>query len=221
MDAGRGPARLWQTFARVLEYPHERPAAVARECAALLRPVSIEAAAVMDRFAAFAGDVPRGELEETYTRTFDLDPTRCPYVGFHLFGETYKRSVFLVRLKTLAREAGVELGSELPDHVAAVLRVLAASTDDDFTAELATAALLPAVRRMAAGEEAGSTGTADGDQPGPAGAAASPAPAPAPYRAVLDALRVALERCYPAPAGDTLEPAAAATGGARGRTEEA
>lgn len=187
--------RLWQAFAQVLEYPHQRPTAAARECATLLESVSVEAAVAMTEFVTFSTDVPWADLEESYTSTFDLDPTCCPYVGFHLFGETYKRSVFLVRLKAHARELGIELGSELPDHVTAVLRILAASDDDDFKTELATAALLPAVRRMA--------GTHD-DEAASSGALT-------PYRGVLDALRVALERCHSASARDDGEPASAGT----------
>lgn len=197
MAAADAETRLWRAFAEVVEYPTDGVADAAHVCAALLEPGSPGAAAAMARFAVFAKAALRGELEEAYTRTFDLDQSRCPYVGFHLFGESYKRSVFLLRLKAEARSSGIELGTELADHLAILLRLLASSADAALKAELVTEALLPALHRMlrsAAPDDA---------------AAASPDP-PTAYRAVLDALVVALERYFPAP---PREPAVATVSG--------
>lgn len=185
---------LYRAFAEMLEYPHASPLESARACAALLAPVSPEAAALVDGFAAVAERTPHGDLQEAYTRTFDLGATYCPYVGYHLFGESYKRSVFLVRLKTQYRAVGVETGSEIPDHIALVLRFLAASDEAELTGELIAAALWPALERMVRGN--GSVGGCD-DAPPP-----DPASERSAYHPVLEALRLVVAARSPAPGPD-------------------
>ena len=40
-----------------------------------------------------------GKLQEVYSGFFDLNSICHPYIGYQLFGENYKRSIFLVELK--------------------------------------------------------------------------------------------------------------------------
>lgn len=185
---------LFRAFAEMLEYPHASPLESARACAALLAPVSPEAAALVDEFAAVAERTPYGDLQEAYTRTFDLNATYCPYVGYHLFGESYKRSVLLVRLKTQYRAVGVETGSEIPDHLALVLRFLAASGDADLTGEVIVDALLPALGRMVRG--AGAVESCDHDAP------PDPVQDRQIYHGVLEALRLLLAARGPSASPD-------------------
>lgn len=70
-------------------------------------------------------DLSLGEWEELYTRTLDLTPTTAPYVGFAVYGESYQRGELLAALVRAFRELGLDPGSELPDHLANVLRYLA------------------------------------------------------------------------------------------------
>lgn len=65
-----------------------------------------------------------GEWEELYTRTWDLDPLVAPYIGFHIWGEDYRRGNFLARLQTAYRSSGMGVDSELPDHLVSILRYL-------------------------------------------------------------------------------------------------
>lgn len=77
-------------------------------------------------FLAQAGCLTLGEWEELYTRTWDLDPLTPPYIGFHIWGEDYRRGNFLAQMQHACRIAGVETGGELPDHLSPVLRCMAA-----------------------------------------------------------------------------------------------
>lgn len=79
----------------------------------------------LERFLRKVEDLSLGEWEELYTRTLDLTPTTAPYVGFAVYGESYQRGEFLAALVRAFAEEGVDLGSELPDHLANVLRYLA------------------------------------------------------------------------------------------------
>ena len=65
-----------------------------------------------------------GEREELYTRSFDLSPLMAPYVGFHLWGESYQRGNFMASLNRALQTANVDLGGELPDHLSPILRYL-------------------------------------------------------------------------------------------------
>ena len=65
-------------------------------------------------------------LEEAYTSAFDLAPLCSPYVGDQLFGASRERSFLLSGLRELQRDARLEAGPELPDHVSEVLRLAAA-----------------------------------------------------------------------------------------------
>jgi len=134
--------------------------------------------------------------------------------------------VFLVRLKEQYRACGLDLGSELPDHVAALLGLLAATEDAEFAEELIIEALVPALDRMlrrskagAAPEDGGASdegamsddGRASDEGPPPG---ESPPPDEPPgrqvYRGLLRALRLALQE-HPAPVagGPAARPAGA------------
>lgn len=79
----------------------------------------------LERFLRKVENLSLGEWEELYTRTLDLTPTTAPYVGFAVYGESYQRGEFLAALVRAFAEEGVDPGSELPDHLANVLRYLA------------------------------------------------------------------------------------------------
>lgn len=190
--------RGFRLFADLLAYPRTNLAEAARECEALVAPESTEAAALLGAFVAFAEQASPGELEETYTSSFDLGASCHPYVGHYLFGERYERSTFMLELRQRYRAVGLETAAELPDHLALMLRYLAVCGDDEPAEELVGEALLPALAKMLRrSEEAGAT------EPGapaadcaPAGGEAHDAGAPlaSPYRDVLGALELVLER---------------------------
>ncbi len=175
----------YRRFAALLAYPTAALAPTARASAAALGDAAPEAAALLAAFAAFVETTPPGRIEEIYSGTFDLNATAPPYVGYHLFGESYKRSVFLLELGTACRAAGVERGTELADHLALVLALVAATADEDLRAELLDTALPPALERM----------TAPAESPAPDGDEAPPADAVegrAAYGLVLRALGLVL-----------------------------
>lgn len=184
--------RLFHLFAEILAYPGPGLLAAVRECEALATALDPALPAVLQPFRDFVAETPLPRLEEVYTGTFDLDATYYPYVGYHLFGESYKRSLFLLKLKEAYRALRIGIGSELPDHVAPVLRYLAVCDDSEVSRELRTVALLPALDRMTG--RAKSAGYDDQEEsPG------SDEPR-SPYRQALEALRLVLRAL---PSNDT------------------
>ncbi len=185
MDGETTRRRALQLLADALEYPRPGLLETVRECAALLAADNPGAAACLREFCAFVEETPRGRLEELYTGTFDLNAACYPYVGYHLFGESYKRSIFMVELNERYRAHVFPVTGELPDHLTVLLRFLAVCDDAALSEELICEALLPALERMEAnGGAAG--GAEERARPG--------------YGLVLQALRLALQPSPP----DTL-----------------
>jgi len=142
--------RLYRLFADILEYPgHTDLAGQAKACADLTLAVSPEAATLLDEFRAFVEQTSPARLDELYTLTFDLQLVCYPYVGYHLFGESYKRGAFLARLNEGYRAHGFSAGNELPDHLGMILRFLSMNGEGDFSQTLVNEGVNPAVNKMA------------------------------------------------------------------------
>ena len=110
------------------------------------------------------------EMEELYTRTFDINPIASLEVGWHLFGEQYERGAFLVKMRQSLHAHFIEESTELPDHLTHVLclmgRLERAEAD-----EFAVKYLLPSLKKILEGfTDAGN-----------------------PYKGVLEALRTFVE----------------------------
>lgn len=114
---------LFDCLADLFSYPRaDYPQRVARlQAAASGTPVQ----PLVEQLAANLAGLSLLELEELYTRTFDLNPVCALEVGWHLFGEDYNRGLLLVRVRGLLAQLGVAETEELPDHLSHVLRILA------------------------------------------------------------------------------------------------
>lgn len=140
----------------MLSYPFSSPADAAVASAELVRERSPEAAALLDTFAARVAAAGLGEVQEAYTRAFDLDtlsraePTCYPYVGHYLFDESHKRGAFILELRRRFRAEGFDEGGELGDHLVVLLRFLAVCSDETLAGELVDDAILPALSRIGA-----------------------------------------------------------------------
>jgi nitrate reductase delta subunit len=145
--------QVLDAFAELLSYPARDPAPVARRCRELA--ARREAVRHLDGFVAHAERARPHEMEELYSSTFDLDPACAPYVGHHLCGESPQRGAFMARLADVYRQDGFAEGrpqGELPDHLAVVLRYLAAVPSGAARQALLVDGLVPALDRMLAAE---------------------------------------------------------------------
>ena len=140
-------AERFDALARLFRYPGEDYATDARALAERLEREYSRAAAAMREFVDYTARTLPHTLEETYTRTFDLNPSCAPEVGWHLFGEEYIRGLFMAHLRNEMRVRGLEETSELPDHVVHVLAVLGAM-EEVAAKEMARACVCPAAGKM-------------------------------------------------------------------------
>jgi nitrate reductase delta subunit len=155
-------SKVLELFADILDYPDAGLGRKAAECAALVGAVQPQAAALLKSFQSFTEETSVGKLQEVYSGFFDLNSICHPYVGYQLFGENYKRSIFLVELKKSYRAIGFEASaSEIPDRLSIVLRFAAQSDGEEIDA-LLNKGLLPALERMTTKPET------EGHQHGPA-----------------------------------------------------
>ncbi|MBI4330828.1 MAG: nitrate reductase molybdenum cofactor assembly chaperone [Chloroflexi bacterium] len=140
--------QICDLFARVIDYPAASLREAAGQCAALLQGVSPDAAASMRSFQTFVESQPLETLEELYTQTFDVSAAAALYTGYHLFGDSPKRSQFMARLQENYELAGLSGGGELPDHAGMILRFLPAATAAEFVTPLLRECLLPVLERI-------------------------------------------------------------------------
>lgn len=92
------------------------------------------------------------DVQELYTRTFDISPVASLEVGWHLYGEAYERGNFLVKMREVLRASGISETTELPDHLSYLLLVLP-HLEEGSVAKFIQIYLEPAVRKMLAGFE--------------------------------------------------------------------
>jgi nitrate reductase molybdenum cofactor assembly chaperone len=141
---------LYDLLGSILAYPDEDYHEKVRHCVNLLReehPGSVE------EISPFASEVEKmgvTDLEELYTRTFDINPVSALEIGWHLYGEQYERGAFLVKMRELSRTLGVEESTELPDHLTHVLPLVGRMEQEDADM-FVEKYLLPGLKKMIAG----------------------------------------------------------------------
>ncbi len=123
-------------------------------------------------FCSFVQETEHSDVEELFTRTFDMNPARCLEIGWHLFGEDYRRGEFLVQMRQALEEEDLPESAELPDHLSHCLLLLSCLEAEDAP-EFAKRFLLPAIEKILAGFQE-----------------------PNPYRVLIEVLRAVLRKRY-------------------------
>ncbi len=137
-------------ISRFLEYPVEGLRQELNEFPATIRDRFPAAAESLEVFLKATQDLSLTDMEELFTRTFDINPACNLELGWILYGQQYERGAFLVRMRELLREHGVEERGELPDHLTYVMRALAKMPEDEAKTFCAKE-VLPALEKMREG----------------------------------------------------------------------
>lgn len=88
------------------------------------------------------------EVQEIFTRSFDVQSITTLGLGYVCFGDDYKRGELLVNLNREHRTAGVDCGTELSDHLPTVLRLIPRWDDAETKQEFADQIMHPALVKM-------------------------------------------------------------------------
>ena len=135
---------IYEDLAALFSYPSEDFHLKAEKS---LRAMDGEAAAQLRECYAATQDLTTEELQELFTRTFDLNPLCTLEIGWQLYGEDYQRGEFLVKMRQQLREYDLRESGELPDHLSHALMLLG-RLEPEEAAEFATSYLLPAIDKM-------------------------------------------------------------------------
>jgi nitrate reductase molybdenum cofactor assembly chaperone NarJ/NarW len=143
--------RLYASFADLLSYPTASILEQADDCLDQLQDSHPEATPAFENFLLGLKQCELEKLKELYTTTFDMQPVCYPYIGYQLFGESYKRGALMAQLNEAYHACGYSTGQELPDHVSVALRFLgldAANREGEFCQSLLYSGLIPALGKM-------------------------------------------------------------------------
>jgi nitrate reductase molybdenum cofactor assembly chaperone len=140
-------ARSLGTISRLLNYPDDHYLPLVELLYLIVQTQLPEAAQGISAFGQFVEQCVEHELEESYTRTFDVNPSCALEIGWHLFGEDYMRGQFLVRMRVELAKYEILESSDLPDHLTHVLAVIAAMPDEEAH-QFTHACVFPALFKM-------------------------------------------------------------------------
>ena len=101
-------------------------------------------------FADFVHNSTLKELEESFSYTFDLNPVCTLEIGWHLFGEDYRRGQFMAKVREELAKAGLDESHELPDHLTHVMMLLDAMSPEDGE-YFASSCVIPGMTKMLEG----------------------------------------------------------------------
>ena len=142
---------LYDSFADLLAYPTPSIWQQAETCLAQLRESHPESVPALENFQHGLQQCTLEQMEELYTVVFDMQPVCYPYIGYQLFGESYKRGAFMAQLNEAYHAFGYSADLELPDHLSVILRFLgldSANRLGEFCQALLSEGVVPAMDKM-------------------------------------------------------------------------
>jgi len=99
----------------------------------------------------FYADLPKesvDQMQELFTRSFDVQAITTLDIGYVLFGDDYKRGELLANLNREHNKVKNNCGFELADHLPNLLRLLSKLQDEELITELIQEILAPALKKM-------------------------------------------------------------------------
>jgi nitrate reductase delta subunit len=113
----RVPVHLIPGVSQLLRYPDEHTQALSASLADAAMDTGHPCQEHLEAFALTAKGLDLRELQELFTRSFDLSPECSLDAGWHLFGESYQRGQFMAMMRHHLKEHGIQEGKNLPDHL--------------------------------------------------------------------------------------------------------
>ncbi|MDP3981263.1 MAG: hypothetical protein Q8Q33_07625 [Chlamydiota bacterium] len=138
----------YSMMADLFAYPNSSFLEKVQQSAIFLKKSHPSAADEVDLF--YEG-LPKGnpdQLQEIFTRTFDIQAITTLDVGYVLFGDDYKRGQILSNLNREHKNANNDCGLELADHLPNLLRLIPKLDDIELIQDLVSEILAPALQIM-------------------------------------------------------------------------
>lgn len=137
-------------LAKLFEYPKSNLSSAAEKLSELLEKSFPEMYQKGQDFYEAVADINVHQQQEYYLKTFDIKAIVALDLGYLIFGEDFKRAEFLVNMQKEHKNAGIDCGTELGDHLPNILQLLARTKDDDFREELGFIISRPVIQFMLA-----------------------------------------------------------------------
>ncbi|MBS1488778.1 MAG: hypothetical protein JST43_14455 [Bacteroidetes bacterium] len=144
------PYYHYTVLADLFRYPGNNYPDVVAHCRQIMQEQYPEAVQDIDVFADYINSHTADEREELYTKTFDVQPICYLDLGYVLFGEDYKRGVFLLHMQHEQQKACNDCGTDLADNLCNMLTLFHKTRDQQLMNELVVKILIPGVKKMIA-----------------------------------------------------------------------
>ena len=138
----------YSLLADLFQYPVDGFSDRVNRVQALLDQHYPEAGITLQPFTDYAAQASEIELEELFTRSFDVQAITTLDLGYVLFGDDYKRGALLVNLNREHKEVDNPCHNELADHLPNVLRLLPLLQDAELRDEMVEKIIAPALKKM-------------------------------------------------------------------------
>lgn len=110
---------------------------------------------ILKDFTRFSKSATFEEIQELYTRSFEVQAITTLDLGYLLFGDDYKRAQLLVNLSREHREVGNDCGLELADYLPNVLKLLPLLKDVELRDDLIEKLIYSGLKKMVKEFDAG------------------------------------------------------------------
>ena len=139
---------IYRQFAGLFRYPTTRLTEELLNLKNQFKWPCREVGLTLEKYVDYMLPLNSREREEIFLKTFEIQAICHLEIGYVLFGEDYKRGLFLAGMKEEHRKRDHDCGLELPDHLSNVLDLFSALDDEALVKDIAELALIPAVRLM-------------------------------------------------------------------------
>jgi len=138
----------YDTLSRIFNYPHPALQEDVQRAESTVREYHPELLEYIQSFNLCVSSSTLSQMEEIYTRTFDVQAITTLDIGYVLFGDDYKRGALLANLNKEHLAAENNCGTELADHLPNLLRLLPRMKNDEIRTELVNKIILPALNKI-------------------------------------------------------------------------
>jgi nitrate reductase molybdenum cofactor assembly chaperone len=138
----------YNLLAEMFRYPSDDLKAYSEKWRDIITLCDASLIGKLNLFLTHINERPLAFQQEYYVSTFDVQAMCFLDIGYVLYGEDYKRGIFLVNIKKEQIKAENDCGSELPDHLPNILTLLPKISDGDLAEELIYSLLIPALNEL-------------------------------------------------------------------------
>lgn len=138
----------YQILSELFQYPRESYKENIATVESVLQDNYPETIPDFREFTSYINSASQAEMEELFSRTFDVQAITTLDIGYVLFGDDYKRGELLVNLNREHSEAENDCGNELADNLSNLLRLIPKMKNVELRKELIQQLIMPALEKI-------------------------------------------------------------------------